>query len=59
MQGHKNFQARLFYQLSLEQLVLADNYYRKIAFQLPLRFLYKATQRYYGNKGQESIVLIP
>ena len=51
MQGHQDFQPRLFYQLSLEQLVPADNYYWKIAFQLPLRFLYKATQGYYGNKG--------
>jgi transposase len=55
MQGQKDFQPRLFYQLSLEELVPSDNYYRKIAAQLPLHFLYKATKGYYGDKGQESI----
>lgn len=55
MQGQKDFQPRLFYQLSLEELVPKDNYYRKINARLPLHFLYKATQCYYGSKGQESV----
>lgn len=55
MQGQKDFQPRLFYQLNLEDLVPQDNYYRRIHAQLPLNFLYKFTRCYYGNKGQESI----
>ena len=55
MQGRKSFHPQLFYQLSLEELVPSDNYYRHLSSQLDLHFLYKATRAYYGKEGQESI----
>ncbi|WP_299568056.1 IS1182 family transposase [uncultured Pedobacter sp.] len=55
MQGRKSFHPQFFYQLSLEELVPSDNYYRHLSSQLDLHFLYKATTAYYGKEGQESI----
>jgi transposase len=55
MQGKKDFTPRLFYQLSLESLVPADDFYRKISRTIDFRFLYKATEKYYGTEGNESI----
>lgn len=45
----------MYYQVCLSDLVPPDNYYRKLDGVLDLRFLYKATARYYGREGQESI----
>ena len=36
-------------------LVPEDNFYRKLLTELDLHFIYKATQKYYGKEGQESI----
>ncbi len=55
MQGHKQFTPQLFYNLSLDELVPQDNFYRKLNAELDLNFLYKATRKYYGREGQESI----
>lgn len=55
MQGKKKFTPKLFYQVSLEDLVPEDNFYRKLQTVLDLRFLYKKTEKYYGSEGQESI----
>jgi transposase len=55
MQGKKDFTPRLFYQLSLEKLVPSDDFYRKISRIIDFHFLYKATERYYGTEGNESI----
>jgi hypothetical protein len=55
MQGRKDFTPQLFYELSLDRLVLVDNFYRRVNQELDLHFLYKSTQRYYGTQGQESI----
>lgn len=55
MQGKKLRAAKLFYQISLEDLVPVDHIYRKINQQLDLRFLYTRTRRYYGKDGQQSI----
>ncbi|MDX1903427.1 MAG: transposase, partial [Thermonemataceae bacterium] len=33
----------------------ADNFYRKLLTELNLHFIYKATQKYYGKEGHESI----
>lgn len=55
MQGRKNFTPQLFYQVSLEELVPRDNYYRILNRELDLHFLYKSTKRYYGNEGQQGI----
>jgi hypothetical protein len=48
MQGKKKFTPRLFYQLSLENLVSADDFYRKVNRAIDFCFLYKATEKYYG-----------
>lgn len=55
MQGRKEFTPQLFYELSLDGLVPADNFYRRVNQELDLHFLYKSTQKYYGTQGQESI----
>ena len=55
MQGRKDIQPKMLYQVNLDTLVPADNFYRKLAQTLDLHFLYKATARYYGTEGQESI----
>ena len=55
MQGKKDIVPQLFYQVTLEDLVAKDNFYRKINATLDLNFLYKATSHYYGEEGQESI----
>ncbi|MCF1753315.1 transposase, partial [Mariniradius sediminis] len=55
MQGRQRIHPKLFYQVSLEDLVPADNYYRRLSSCLDLGFLYKATARFYGTEGQESI----
>ena len=55
MQGRKEFTPKMMYQLNLEDLVPEDNFYRKLDAALDLHFLYKATEQYYGDEGQESI----
>ena len=55
MQGKKIRTSKLFYQISLEDMVPADHIYRRIDQQLDLRFLYKRTSLYYGKEGQKSI----
>ena len=36
-------------------MVPVDNFYRKLHIALDLRFIYKATEKYYGKEGQESV----
>lgn len=55
MQGHKDIQPKILYQVSINDLVEADNFYRKLSSTLDLHFLYAATAPYYGSQGQESI----
>ena len=55
MQGHKNFQPKMMYQVNIEELVPADNFYRQLDRSLNLSFLRKETVKYYGTEGQESI----
>ena len=55
MQGKKNFTPQLFVSVNLLDLVPEDNFYRKLLTELDLHFIYKATQKYYGKEGQESI----
>jgi transposase len=55
MQGKKNLQTRLFYQVSLPDLVPKDNFYRKLSQVLDLKWIYKETLHYYGKEGNESI----
>lgn len=55
MQGRKEYNPKLLYQLHLDNLVPMDNFYRQLDKALDLEFLYKATSDYYGDEGQESI----
>ncbi len=48
MQGHQEIQPKIFYQVSLEDLVLQDNFYRKLSANIDLTFLYALTAHYYG-----------
>ena len=47
MQGRKDFTPQLFYELRLDALVPADNFYRRVNQELDLHFLYKSTKKYY------------
>lgn len=55
MQGRKEIQPKMLYQVYLNDLVSPDNFYRKINATIDFNFLYAATSKYYGQEGQESI----
>jgi transposase len=55
MQGRKEIQPKMLYQVYLNDLVSPDNFYRKLNSTLDLNFIYNATSIYYGEEGQESI----
>ena len=55
MQGKKLFTPQLFVSVNLLDMVPKDNIYRRIEKELDLQFIYKATKKYYGKEGQESI----
>lgn len=55
MQGKKQLQPKMLYTVTLEQMVPADNFYRRLNKALHLDWLYAATKDYYGSEGQESI----
>jgi len=55
MQGRKDYIPKMMYQLHLDDLVPKNNFYRQLDNALDLHFLYKATDAYYGDEGQESI----
>lgn len=55
MQGRQKIQPKIYYSVSLDALVPADNFYRKVNSALDLQFLYKQTAHYYGSEGQQSI----
>jgi transposase len=55
MQGRKEITPKMLYQVHLDELVPQDNFYRRLNQVLDLHFLYRATAKYYGTEGQESI----
>jgi transposase len=55
MQGRKDFTPKILYQVHLDTLVPADNFYRQLDATFDLHFIYKETKKYYGTEGQESI----
>src|ERR1700694_4705989 len=55
MQGKKQYQEKLFTNFQLSEHVPEDNFYRRLKELLPLHWLYKATEKYYGAEGQQSI----
>ncbi len=55
MQGKKQIEPKMLYTITLEQLVPQDNFYRRLKKVISMDWLYKATTKYYGREGQESI----
>lgn len=55
MQGKKQFTEKLFTNFQLSDRVPEDNFYRRLKTVLNLQWLYKATKKYYGTEGQQSI----
>jgi len=55
MQGKKQIEPKMLYTITLEQLVPAENFYRRLNKAIDLNWLYKNTKQYYGSEGQESI----
>lgn len=55
MQGKKNFTPQLFVSVNLIDLVLTDNFYRRVGNKLDLHFIYRATKKHYDKEGQASI----
>ena len=55
MQGIKVLVPKMMYQVHIDRLVPQNNFYRLLDKELDLHFFYKATARYYGEEGQESI----
>jgi len=45
MQGKKELHPKMMYKISLDDLVSEKKYYRLIAQELDLKFLYKATEK--------------
>ena len=45
----------MFTNFQLSERVPEDNFYRRLKQALDLRWLYKATKKYYGSEGQQSI----
>ena len=55
MQGRKQYAEKLFTSFQLSNHVPEDNFYRRLRSVLDLQWLYKATKKYYGREGQQSI----
>jgi transposase len=55
MQGKKRYAEKLFTSFQLSSYVPEDNFYRRLKAVLDLGWLYKATKKYYGTEGQQSI----
>ena len=55
MQGRKDYQPKMLYQIHLDDLVPQDNFYRQVNKAVDFHFLYSSTANYYGTEGQESI----
>jgi len=55
MQGHKQYQEKLFTTFRLSDRVPENNFYRRLVNCLNLNFLYKETEKYYGKEGNPGI----
>jgi transposase len=55
MQGRKELTPKMLYQVHLQDLIPEHNFYRLLDTAIDFHFLYKATAKYYGDEGQESI----
>jgi transposase len=55
MLGKKKFEPKLIYNLTIDDLVPEDNFYRLLDDLLDLRFVYQECKNLYGNTGNPSI----
>ncbi len=55
MQGRKQYQEKLFTTFRLSDHIPESNFYRRLNNLLDLRFLYKATEKYYGKEGNPGL----
>ena len=55
MIGKKDFAPKLLYNLSLEDMVAEDNFYRLLEKILDINFVYKECEPLYGKTGNKSI----
>lgn len=55
MLGKKKFEPKIMYNLSLEDLVPEDDFYRRLEKILDLRFVYQECKNLYGKTGNPSI----
>ncbi len=55
MLGKKKFEPKLVYNLSIDDLVPKDEYYRRVEQILDLRFVYQECKSLYGKTGNPSI----
>lgn len=55
MQGRKEIEPQLFYQVSLEQMVPEDHLVRRLAEALDLNWVRSATAAYYSHTGRPSL----
>jgi len=55
MQGKKIYTEKLFSSFQLSERVPKNNFYRQLKEQLDLKFITRATAKYYGTEGQQSI----
>lgn len=55
MQGKKQLSEKLFISFQLSSRVPEDNFYRRLKDILNLEWVRRATRKYYGNEGQQSI----
>lgn len=55
MQGKKEYQEKLFISFQLSERIPQDNHYRRLKELLDFQWLYKATRKFYGTEGQQSI----
>jgi transposase len=55
MQGKKQYREKRFLSFRLSERVPEDNFYRRLHELLDLKWLYKATEPYYGTEGHRSI----
>lgn len=55
MLGKKKFEPKLMYNLTMEELVPVNNFYRRLDDLLDLRFLYQECKNLYGSTGNPSL----
>jgi transposase len=55
MQGHKQYEEKMFTSFQLSAHVPESNFYRVLKSVLDLNYLYGLTSSYYGDSGQKSI----